>query len=667
MPAFLHKTIDALYNTDFLRRVLLYWLCFFCWEMIFRVSSISGFFAFSILRVLLIALPSGMVFAAVLTLVKRSARMWVLLPSMLVVMILYGSQIVFRSIQPSFWGIGSLEHSTGIMSEFMPVIAPAMLRNLPWIFLLSLPIVAAILWERKERNVARGRQAVACVLAVAVIVNILAWVTFGFAARDFNSALGRFYGRNGSPTVMHEHSGVFGAFGLQLASFIVPRGTDSAMELAGTRRPSGSSPSPYGYNALDIDFEQLARDAGTPRLRQLHEFLANRMPSPKHELTGRFEGYNLIYIIAESLAPYAIRPDLTPTLYHMMNQGIHFTNFYNPSWPLSTLDGEYVLHTGLFPKPDIWSFVRAGRNEVWQPFTLGRQFEAMGMQPLAFHNHAYTFFQRYLSHPNMGYDFRAVGNGLDMELGEIFWRSDLEMMQLTVDEFIDKEQFHVYYLTVSGHKPYTADMHTMVARHWDAVAHLDYSERALGYLAANLELEHAVSYLMERLEAAGIAERTLIVLTPDHHPYGLEHWEIEELAGHEVEEELGVKHSLLIMYTHGMEPMTVDKPSSSVDVLPTVLNLMGLPFDSRLLIGVDILSDTPPLVMFNCRSFITENGRFYRKRNEFVPNPGVEIDENYINDILKIVNAEFAASAAILDLDYYRFLETYILAAKMQN
>jgi phosphoglycerol transferase MdoB-like AlkP superfamily enzyme len=102
-----------------------------------------------------------------------------------------------------------------------------------------------------------------------------------------------------------------------------------------------------------------------------------------------------------------------------------------------------------------------------------------------------------------------------------------------------------------------------------------------------------------------------------------------------------------------MEPVRVDKPSSSMDIIPTISNLMGLRYDSRLLMGRDILSDSESLVVFKDRSFITCSGS-YKRGGEFVPNPGVEVDDNYRRFVSGRVDNLFTASARVLDLDYYR-------------
>ena len=53
-----------------------------------------------------------------------------------------------------------------------------------------------------------------------------------------------------------------------------------------------------------------------------------------------------------------------------------------------------------------------------------------------------------------------------------------------------------------------------------------------------------------------------------------------------------------------MKSVTVDKVGMSIDVLPTVLNLFGMEYDSRLLMGSDILSSCSGLVIYNDRSWI---------------------------------------------------------------
>ncbi|MDR0197072.1 MAG: LTA synthase family protein, partial [Oscillospiraceae bacterium] len=161
-------------------------------------------------------------------------------------------------------------------------------------------------------------------------------------------------------------------------------------------------------------------------------------------------------------------------------------------------------------------------------------------------------------------------------------------------------------------------------------------------------------------EQANIADKTLIVLSADHYPYGLTSEQINELAGHKTEETFEIYESTLIIYAKGVKAQTIDKPCSGIDIIPTVSNLLGLEYDSRLLMGTDIFSDSPPLVIFADRSFITDIGRYNARRLEFIANEGVIPEDGYRNGISQIIDAKFAASAKILELDYYSLLRQFL-------
>ena len=79
--------------------------------------------------------------------------------------------------------------------------------------------------------------------------------------------------------------------------------------------------------------------------------------------------------------------------------------------------------------------------------------------------------------------------------------------------------FHTYYMSVSGHANWGWG-NAMSGKNREAAvaAYPNASQPVQGYIAANLELEYALTYLMEQLEAAGIADDTVICLTADHNP-----------------------------------------------------------------------------------------------------------------------------------------------------
>ena len=373
------------------------------------------------------------------------------------------------------------------------------------------------------------------------------------------------------------------------------------------KEPAEDQPEPiYEPNILDIDFVQLIASETDDDIRDMHKYFSEVPPTNKNEYTGKYKGYNLILITAESFSPYAVHKDVTPTLYKMVHEGYNFTNFYTPIWEVSTLDGEYVACTSLLPKRGVWSLYFSGR--ISMPFTMGNQLRVLGYNTRAYHNHTYDYYRRDVSHPNMGYDYKGIGNGLEMS--KAWPRSDLEMMEKTIPEYLNDEPFHTYYMTVSGHMQYNFMGNHMAIKNKELVKDLPYTEAGRAYMATQIEFDRAMEYLLNQLEEAGIAERTLIAISSDHYPYGLEKNELDDLAGHTLEKNFEFYKNTFILYTKGMEPVTIDKPCSSLDIIPTLSNLLGLEYDSRLLMGRDIFSDSEPLVIFLNRSFITDKGRY---------------------------------------------------------
>lgn len=427
-------------------------------------------------------------------------------------------------------------------------------------------------------------------------------------------------------------------------------------------------------NAWTIDLEKLTElSQGSKEEKWLADYIARLTPTKRNEYTGMFEGYNLIFLTAEGFSTYAIREDLTPTLYKMVNSSFVFNNYYVPIWATSTSDGEYVNCTGLIPDGQHSMRTSADKNMA---YVLPKFFAKENVYCRAYHNNTLSYYDRYRSHPNLGYDFKAIklGKGLsEEEWGDQLFTvetpnawpgSDYEMMVGTVGEYINDERFHVYYMTVSGHMNYDFSGNRMSSWHKEDVAGLDMSENARAYIACNMELDKALAYLLDQLEQAGKLENTVIVLSADHYPYGMTEEQYEELAGKDLSQDLDVYRNSLILWNAGMEePVYVDKACCSVDLLPTLLNLFGFDFDSRMYAGRDIFSDAEGLVIFKDKSFVSDTVAYDRKqktttwKKELTP----EEQEAYMAAAKQDVKDRYQFSAYILRNDYYSRIQECII------
>ncbi len=428
---------------------------------------------------------------------------------------------------------------------------------------------------------------------------------------------------------------------------------------------------------FDIDFEKLHGLADNKTQSWLADYIENMSPTTTNQYTGMFEGYNLIYITAEGFSPYAVREDLTPTLYKLINSGFVFENYYVPLWQTSTSDGEYINCTGLIPDGQ-FSMRKSGKNNM--AFTLPRFFEQEGVASLAYHNNSLSYYDRYLTHPNLGYDFRGcrLGNLSEAEWGDKLFpmenpkawpASDLEMMQGSLPQYLNEERFHVYYLTVSGHMYYTFSGNAMSYKNREAVKKLEMSENARAYIACQMELDQALEYLLEQLKLAGKLENTVICMSADHYPYAMTEEQYEELAAKDLSQGMDKYRNNLILWNAGMkEPVPVTKVCGSMDIVPTLLNLFGYSYDSRMYAGKDIFSRQEGMVIFNDRSFVTDSCIYTKQAKEpvwltdregnfLIPK---QEQETYLEAKKQEVKDRYQFSAYILQENYYQDIEDAI-------
>ena len=102
--------------------------------------------------------------------------------------------------------------------------------------------------------------------------------------------------------------------------------------------------------------------------------------------------------------------------------------------------------------------------------------------------------------------------------------------------------------------------------------------------------------------------------------------------------------------------ITVEGPVYSLDILPTVSNLMGIDYDSRLLVGRDVFSDAPALALWPDFSWKTDKGTYDAKSGKFTPEEGTVVSEEYVEYISSLVSNKITFSRSVQSLDYYNYL-----------
>lgn len=578
-------------------------------------------------------------------------------------------ELCCKSYFKSYWGLSFITQMTGnVVGNFFSTMIEIILSRIVFILLAFVPLIALIIFRR---HLLPGK-------ALSVRCRVIALAVF-LVCQAAGSALCYTGEDRGDYTYNYVTDRAVPRFGLaasirleaQYAVFGLP---DAPVIQVDEPEPVPDAPVVYDYNKMDLDFTATSDLVGGSTLENMHNYFSSKTASQQNEYTGMFKGKNLIQITAEAFSPYVISKELTPTLYKLTHEGFVFTNYYQPGWGQSTTGGEFAHMTGIIPTWVNGNLSFYASHQDYMPFALGNQFRALGYTTVAYHNNSYTYYNRHLTHPNLGYDYYGQGNGLTLTVPG--WPySDLEMMELTAPAYIEDymntgKPFHAYYMSVSGHANWGWG-NAMSAKNREAAvaAYPDASQPVQGYIAANLELEYALTYLLEQLEAAGIADDTVICMTADHYPYALVTDDVDyyqELSGKQ-DSELDISRykNTWLLWSGSMESsVTVNTPCSAIDILPTVSNLFGLEFDSRLMSGHDVFaqnynaaqaSTCMPLVILPTNrgySWITAAGTYDAKTRTFTPNPGITVADDYVKTVSSLVDAKYSYARQLIQYDY---------------
>lgn len=639
---------------------------------------------------LLFSLSAGSLLALLpILLPPLAGRILTVLLSFLLTM-LFAAELIAKHTLQAYYPLSTLETAAGNrLSDYAGVILPAIAAALPLLLLFFLPTL--LLWPLFRWGLAQGqppRRGAAIFAAAAVAFHLLGLaVVHAPWPGDLTPA--KLYRSDTNFDDQVEQLGLVTMLRLDVKHMLFPAkaGLDSDFDgldgLDSSGDGSGGDTSAVeeqpvidtSPNVMDVDLESLAANAPNEDVAWLANYFASGSPTKKNEYTGMFAGYNVIQLVIEGFSGYAIDPELTPTLYKLANEGFVFNNYYTALHYTSTSNGECQTLLGLYPKNgNPITMKRTGVLGTNAYFSLAQQLGREGYQVLGYHGN-YDMYGRQASHTNLGYTWKQFGTGLDVDTtssGEIAWPArDTQVIENSVDDYINStEPFHVYYLTISGHMPYANNR--IVQPYLEQVRALPYSQTTQNYMATVMEVDRALELLLQKLEEAGKLDKTLIIATGDHIPYS-NAGVLEELSGrtfgsskdlealNESSIDFDVYKNTLILWSASMEePVQVDKPCCQVDILPTVSNLLGLEYDSRMLSGRDILSDSEGLVIFTSRSWRSDRGFYNRYTQTFTPAEGVtmtqEEQEQYVSTMKKLVEYKLACTSIIVENDFYNLL-----------
>ncbi len=549
----------------------------------------------------------------------------------------FSLEIVFKKIFNVYFSIKSIGIA-GNLNSFYKEMFNYIYHNIFYIFIMFIPfIIICFISKYMKYNKINKRNMVLYLILILNSYNIYCLSVM------LNSSLNNLYYSVDNSSLYKEYVGVIPSTLLD-----IKRSMFGFEDKVVSVNKNVNIKTKYDKNVIDVDFDKLISEETDKTLLSMHNYFKEENGTYKNKYSEYFKDKNLILFMAESFNSIAVNEELTPTLYELVNNGFVFNNFYSPL-VLSTIGGEYQELTGLYPNIEMLSKVwRNGKNSY--EWGIGNRFKSLGYNTYAYHDNQYDFQNRNQYLKSIGLDnYLGCGNGLETRIDCTVWpQSDVDMINSTVDDYINDDKFFVYYATVSGHMDYNYGNY-IANKNKEIVDKLPYNIELKAYLATQIELDRALESLIDKLKEKNRLDNTVIALVGDHYPYALKLDSINEISDYERDDLFLINKSNFILWNSKMNTVKINKVASQIDVLPTIYNLFGVKYDSRFITGKDILSDCEGLAIFNNLSWISDKGKYNSITGKFDGDENIE----YVNNINNIVNNRVGISKKLIKYNYY--------------
>jgi len=631
---------------------LVYFGLIFYLEVLFKIYKYNQVFNIGLIHMISFSISISFLCTLLTSLFSDKVNKIIFYIISTFITILFLVQFVFSGLFSTLFSFASIGLADQA-ADFVSIIVDFILKHFLWFLLFLVPVLVLIIINKKIRFSKTDKNSLiinVCGLLAYYLISLIIMLP----ARDKLYSAYEFYFKRNDATLAADKVGVLTTMRLDFTRWLT--GFEEEIIINVPIKQPDETLETTQYNEMDIDFSTLMNSEKTSTLKQMATYFNSVPKTNKNDYTGMFKDKNLIFILAEGFNEIAVDKELTPTLYKLTHEGFVFNNFYSPVF-LSTTGGEFQAMTGLIPTQDILSTWKGKGIETL--FSLGHVFNELDYNVGAYHNWTYSYYSRQNTMPALGFDnYLACRNGLEKLMNCQKWpTSDIELMATTSNRYISSEEkFMTYYITLSGHAEYNFSGNYIAKKNQNLVSHLNYSTPIKAYLATQIELDRSLELLINNLEEAGILEDTVIALVGDHYPYTIGVNDINQISTYKKDSIVEVNHSNFILWNSDMETIEINKVGSQIDVLPTLLNLFGIEYDSRLLVGRDILSDCEGLAIFSNRSWVSDSGTYFANEKKFVPKDNVEIPDGYVEYVNNEIANKYTISKLLIDNNYYKHI-----------
>lgn len=391
---------------------------------------------------------------------------------------------------------------------------------------------------------------------------------------------------------------------------------------------------------------------------EINAYFANRTVGGDNEMTGLLEGKNVVLVLMESMDDWMIG-EYTPTLERLMSEGISFTHFYTPGYGgIRTFNSEFCVNTGSFLSSQGGYAFDYITNTYRQ--SLASLLTQEGYSAKTFHYNDPSFYSRGVFSPAMGYsEYVCYGDYIGADEEKLLYDDQLlfDNPVLNAEFFREGQPILNFIITRSAHLSYK---YNEVLSYWALKKYPEFrgltgnEETDCAYLKAKL-VDDLFARLLQELEDKGQLDNTVIIGVTDHYTYGYkDEASLYALSG--VDDALLLEKTPCFIWSADLQPMKVDKTLNTSDLLPTMLNLLGVdsPYDY---IGRDAFDPTyEGYALFSDGSWISGDIAYDAgtKRVLSITGGEAEASSETLDAMAQKVQQFVRINNLILDTDYYK-------------
>ncbi|WP_088815332.1 MULTISPECIES: LTA synthase family protein [Listeria] len=402
--------------------------------------------------------------------------------------------------------------------------------------------------------------------------------------------------------------------------------------------------------------------ADSSDVNEVLNYTKSKYAAPNMEYFGKAKGKNVIYIHLESFQQFLINyklngEEVTPFInsFFKDENTLSFTNFFHQTGQGKTADAEMMLENSLYGLSQGSAFTTKGSNTFQSAPGILANY---GYDSAVFHGNYKSFWNRDEVYKHFGYNHFFDASYYDMNENDVsnYGLKDKPFFKES-EPYIEtlKQPFYAKFITLTNHFPYPINEDEA------SIAPATTGDSSVDtYFQTARYLDESVKSFVTYLKETGLYDNSVIVMYGDHYGISDNHASaMTQILGKDYNsfENAQAQRVPFMVHVPGVKGGVQTQYGGEIDVLPTMLHLLGIDTKDYLQMGTDLLSkDHKELVPFRNGDFISPTysligGKYYDQTT----GEQIETETKEMEATKDTVAKELQLSDSVLQGDLLRF------------